>query len=968
MQTPLTRNCSTSFATTPRTPLGKRYFYCLTLGIVLTCSVQAAYRAYIKSVQKAFQVECAAKEDQIASSTSDQLRQVYEGLRTIARLPGVRAIDRYARHFDANAHQSVQEIYNNLANRVAVSEVYIVPVDLDPDRYDPHTHKLQEPIKMYDQLIVGKNADDEAVKHEGVSTKNVKEQAPEVSEIEIFEYRLLKRQLAWLRSHFPHEKGIHGLYYPAVTGPEVITCDNSRYSPRHPDDKDRSGIVYSVPFYGPDGKLKGCISSIILTHVLRDMLPTGSYALLNRSVNLVATSHKAGQWEASLQWINQGRPDPGLVFSRVVNLDVMDLQGEWKLWAGQPPALLENRPEMKAARIMAFLAYALVATITLALMVVIYFVQRHQRQIETQNHMLESVVAERTVLLQRSEAQQRAILEAAVDAIITTDEEGRIEAFNPAAETLLGYTLDEVIGQNIAILMPSPHREAHGAYMADYRKTGIPHILGSRREVTVARKDKSEFPAELTVTEVRFAGGRRFTGFVRDISERKQAEEQIAQQVTLLGEQQVELENQREELIASNEKLAATNVRLADAVDHLEGLATTDGLTGLKNHRAFQERLVEECERARRYGLPLSLILLDVDKFKQFNDTFGHPAGDEALRQVAAALRSLPRGSDIVARYGGEEFTVILIETDKQGALAAAERIRKTIEAADWLHRPMTASLGVATLLENGETPAELIQAADEALYRSKQSGRNRVTHFSDLGLPGENIIPRLLNTPLTDLMNEMVSIQADVLSDASQQIREILIQAYDTTVKSWSRLMDLKDKETQGHSERVTEMTVRLAERMGLTSEEILYARWGALMHDVGKIGIPDSILLKSEPLTEEEWNVIRTHTTMAYELLSPVTFLRPALEIPYCHHEKWDGTGYPQGLQGDAIPMAARLFAIADVYDALTNERPDRVAWSQEAAIAYIRSQQGTHFDPDAVAIFLEAMEEDEPRPLAA
>ncbi len=181
------------------------------------------------------------------------------------------------------------------------------------------------------------------------------------------------------------------------------------------------------------------------------------------------------------------------------------------------------------------------------------------------------------------------------------------------------------------------------------------------------------------------------------------------------------------------------------------------------------------------------------------------------------------------------------------------------------------------------------------------------------------------------------------------------LLLAYDTTIEGWSRAMDLRDKETEGHTQRVTEMTVRLARAVGMTEPEIVQARRGALLHDMGKLGIPDSILLKPDKLTEDEWEMMRRHPQYAYEMLSPIPYLKPALDIPYCHHEKWDGTGYPRGLKGEEIPLAARLFAAIDVYDALTSDRPYRTAWSKEKTLEHIKSLSGTHFDPRVVEVFL-------------
>jgi len=178
---------------------------------------------------------------------------------------------------------------------------------------------------------------------------------------------------------------------------------------------------------------------------------------------------------------------------------------------------------------------------------------------------------------------------------------------------------------------------------------------------------------------------------------------------------------------------------------------------------------------------------------------------------------------------------------------------------------------------------------------------------------------------------------------------------AYETTLEGWSRALDLRDRETEGHTRRVTEMAVRLATAMGLDEEAIVHIRRGGLLHDIGKMGIPDAILLKDGPLTAQEWEIMQRHPAYAYELLSPIKFLEPALDIPHYHHEKWDGTGYPRGLSGLDIPLAARIFAIADVYDALRSDRPYRAAWPEDKVLQHIKSLSGTHFDPVVVAAFL-------------
>ena len=192
------------------------------------------------------------------------------------------------------------------------------------------------------------------------------------------------------------------------------------------------------------------------------------------------------------------------------------------------------------------------------------------------------------------------------------------------------------------------------------------------------------------------------------------------------------------------------------------------------------------------------------------------------------------------------------------------------------------------------------------------------------------------------------------------REANEHLLAAYEETIEGLSHALDLRDKETEGHSLRVTELTIRLAQAEGLTEEEITHIRRGALLHDMGKIGVPDAILHKPAALSDEEWRVMRKHPQYVYDMLYSVQYLRPALSIPYCHHEKWDGTGYPRGLKGEQIPISARLFAVADVWDALTSDRPYRPAWSREEALEFIREQSGSHFDPQVVELFLRLIQE--------
>jgi len=194
-------------------------------------------------------------------------------------------------------------------------------------------------------------------------------------------------------------------------------------------------------------------------------------------------------------------------------------------------------------------------------------------------------------------------------------------------------------------------------------------------------------------------------------------------------------------------------------------------------------------------------------------------------------------------------------------------------------------------------------------------------------------------------------------LFEAQQRSTSELAMAYDATIEGWSRALDLRDEITEGHTQRVAEVTVGLAREFGLSEAELVHIRRGALLHDIGKMGVPDGILLKSGPLSDEEWQVMKRHPTLAYEMLSPIHYLRTALDIPYCHHERWDGTGYPRGLKGEQIPLAARLFSVVDVWDALRSDRPYRAAWTEEQAREFIRAGAGTQFDPRIAMAYLES-----------
>ena len=333
---------------------------------------------------------------------------------------------------------------------------------------------------------------------------------------------------------------------------------------------------------------------------------------------------------------------------------------------------------------------------------------------------------------QQAHARLVAILEATPDLVAINDIQGKICYLNQAGRKMLG--LEDAPPVPCADSLTS----LPGIDVCDVADDLFPIGLEDgywSGEKILKLDDGRKLPVSQVVIAHRGQNGRLdfLSTIARDITERKQLDAQMQEQLLTILEQKEALEQHEAQLITINARMARSYAELQEANRCLEALATTDGLTGLCNHRAFQQKLTEEFNRRARYRTPLSLMLIDVDKFKPFNDKYGHPAGDEVLKQVAYLLQSAARTTDCVARYGGEEFVIILPETDENGALEAAERIRFAIEQAPWQKRSITISAGLASLRPDTATPAMLIEEADKALYVSKEFGRNCVTHHDTL-------------------------------------------------------------------------------------------------------------------------------------------------------------------------------------------------------------------------------------------
>jgi diguanylate cyclase (GGDEF)-like protein/putative nucleotidyltransferase with HDIG domain len=371
------------------------------------------------------------------------------------------------------------------------------------------------------------------------------------------------------------------------------------------------------------------------------------------------------------------------------------------------------------------------------------------------------------------------------------------------------------------------------------------------------------------------------------------------------------------------EELKARDTRLAESFSEVRRLSETDALTGLLNHRMINERLAQEVARAQRYGGRFGLIIIDLDNFKLLNDTYGHPVGDEALRGFGRLLVGQMREVDSVGRHGGDEFMVVLPECGPIEIAGAAEKLRSVLsenplEAPDGSLVPMKMSLGVACYPEDGQDVNTLIALADANLYLSKSRGGGTVT-----------------GAQIDDLSPEDITVYG-------------MLGALVTIV-------DNKDRYTRHHSEEVTDFAISLGKELGLSDESQKVLRVAGLLHDIGKIGVPDRILRKPGRLTADEYETIKQHTLIGDAIVAAIPDLAEVRTAVLAHHERYDGHGYPNQLAGEEIPLLGRILAVTDAYSAMITDRPYRKALTVEEALAELVDGKGTQFDPRCVDAFI-------------
>lgn len=483
--------------------------------------------------------------------------------------------------------------------------------------------------------------------------------------------------------------------------------------------------------------------------------------------------------------------------------------------------------------------------------------------------------------LARLRTRHDLILSSADEGIIGLDTDARAGFVNPAAARMLGWEVDDLIGGRIdELVLP----DLAGPVRDGRQESG---------EGEMRRRDGGTFPGEYTVNPIDEDGEPVGAVVVfRDVTERKRAETRTLED-------------------------------LADARER----AAIDPLTGLANHRTFHERLRTEIQRARRHDRGLSLVLMDLDRFKRVNDEHGHQVGDRVLEHAARVLAAETRTGDMVARVGGEEFAMILPEADEAEAFLAAERMRRAIsEAAFPTIGRMTMSAGVCDLSQAHDADT-LYRLADSALYRAKSSGRDIVVRFS--GRDGES--PRAA---------------AGAGAAAGPGPRNAL-----AGVHLLARVVDEKDPSSRGHSEEVARICGEIAGALGWSPGRTALLREAALVHDIGKIGIADALLRKAGPLTPAERAEIEKHPEAGAEILRGALTTEQVAWV-HSHHERWDGTGYPDGLSAEECPEGARIIALAEAWDVMTSERPYApMPLTHAEAASECRAHAGTQFWTPAV-----------------
>ena len=436
------------------------------------------------------------------------------------------------------------------------------------------------------------------------------------------------------------------------------------------------------------------------------------------------------------------------------------------------------------------------------------------------------------------------------------------------------------------------------------------------------------------------------------------------------------LRDTEQELLLTFAERAGIAMRNAHTLDQAQKLSVTDSVTGLPNHRYFHTRLDEELEKTRANGGSITVMMIDLDRFKVYNDSFGHAAGDVALKAAARTISTTMRREDVVTRYGGEEFVAILPGVDLQTAPIRAQEICDTLAKVfmynpKTIFAPLTASVGWATYPVDAKSRDELLNRADLAMYMAKKRGRNCICGASEL----ESVAA--LDSVLGEVVAQLASadtVGPGMVATLEKRLGQIANSSHleelaegmlspnsEATLEALNALaasIDAKDPYTSGHSQSVAKLAEDLADMLQLSPAHKNQLRLAAILHDVGKIGVVDKVLLKEGKLDEDEKLIMRMHPILGARILQPIKAFRQILNVVLHHHEWYDGSGYPDGLAGQNIPLHARIVSVCDAYHAMTSTRPYRQRRTPDFALAQLEAGKGSQFDPILVDYFIQMM----------
>jgi len=521
--------------------------------------------------------------------------------------------------------------------------------------------------------------------------------------------------------------------------------------------------------------------------------------------------------------------------------------------------------------------------------------------------------------LRHSEVRLRSFMNSATDRFLLFDAKLKLIEVNRIILKGLGIKKCELIGKHI--LKISPDLKKKGIYdkYLEVVRTGKPIVI---EDYTTHPKFGDK---QFTIKAFKVGGG---LGIIAtDISKAKQSEKKLA---TL------------------NQELLKTNKRFKQ-------LALKDSHTGLYNHRYLMEVIEKEFYRAKRDAHPLSVIMFDIDYFKSINDVYGHQFGDLVLKQFAASLKKMVRKYDTVVRFGGEEFVLLSPGTDRSTALSLAQRILDYIRTNNFGNRKQTVqlklSLAVASYPEDNISKGlELVDLADKILNKVKEDGGDKAYSSLDIKKEKSILLGKIEQSQDVLLLKEK-------LDKLNKRAHQSLIEA----VFAFAKTIKLKDHYTGEHVENTVKYAAEIAKTLSLSKEDVERVRQAAVLHDLGKIGISERILLKKSKLTPKEYEEIKKHPQIAADIIRPIQFLHSLIPLILYHHERWDGKGYPSGLKGEEIPIGARIISIADIFQALTSDRPYRKAYLRIEAIKIIKKGANIQFDPAIVDVFLLVLEKE-------